>query len=125
MNIQKALNFCQVYKEMSEKPLPVKVAYQLMKVHKKLSDDVEFYQQKFQNIINSYGLKDEKGQLVINKDNTIAMDNQYFDKWSKELEELNNLEVTTPEPCIDIEEIETIRLNLRQIEAIDFLIKQK
>ena len=125
MNIQKALNFCQVYKEMSEKPLPVKVAYQLMKAHKELSDDVEFYQQKFQNIINSYGLKDEEGQLVINKDNTIAMDNQYFDKWSKELEELNNLEVATPEPCIDIEEIETIRLNLRQIEAIDFLIKQK
>lgn len=125
MNIQKALNFCQVYKEISEKPLPVKVAYQLMKVHKELSDDVEFYQQKFQNIINSYGLKDEEGQLVINKDNTIAMDNQYFDKWSKELEELNTLEVTTPEPCIGIEEIETIRLNLRQIEAIDFLIKQK
>lgn len=125
MNIQKALNFCQVYKEISEKALPVKVAYQLMKVYKELSDDVEFYQQKFQNIINSYGLKDEKGQPIINKDNTIAMDNQYFDKWSKELEELNTLEVTTPEPCIDIEEIETIRLNLRQIEAIDFLIKQK
>ena len=122
MNIQEVLNFCQVYNSLAEKQMPIKLSYKLMKTYKSFADSCEFYQNQFNAIINEYGARKEDGSLIT-EGNTILLQIDKREEWTKKLNELNEIEVETPEPCIDIEEIEGLKISPKQLEAIDFLIK--
>ena len=48
--------------------LPLKVAYKLNKIKKAVSAEGEFYTNKFQEIVDKYAQKDEKGQVILSDD---------------------------------------------------------
>ena len=74
--------------------LPLKGAYKINKIRKAVDKESEFYQEKFQEIVNEYARKDENGNVVFSEDGTQIMiqDGRVAD-CNRALEELQKLEV--------------------------------
>ena len=74
--------------------LPLKAAYKLNKIRKAVEKEGEFYSEKFQEILNNYAKKDEKGELVFSEDgDQIMIKDDMIDECNKALTDLQNLEV--------------------------------
>ena len=83
--------------------LPLKGAYKINKIKKAVEKESEFYQEKFQEIVDKYARKDDKGEIVFSEDgNQIMIKDGMVDECNSDLEDLQNLEV----------EIETYNLTL-------------
>lgn len=74
--------------------LPLKAAYKLNKIRKAVEKEGEFYSEKFQDILNNYAKKDEKGELVFSEDgDQIMIKDDMIDECNKALNDLQSLEV--------------------------------
>jgi peptidase E len=86
--------------------LPLKGAYKLNKIKKAVEKESEFYQEKFQEIVDTYAKKDENGNIVFSEDgNQIMIKDGVVDECNKALADLQELEV----------EIETYGLTLEDL----------
>lgn len=78
----------------SEANLPLKGAYKLNKIRKAVDKEGEFYTERFQEIIDTYAKKDEKGNLVFSDDGEqIMIQDDKIDECNKALIDLQELEV--------------------------------
>lgn len=74
--------------------LPLKGAYKLNKIKKAIEKESEFYQEKFQEIVDTYAQKDDNGELVFSEDgNQIMIKDGMVEECNKALEDLQALEV--------------------------------
>lgn len=74
--------------------LPLKGAYKINKIKKAVEKESEFYQEKFQEIVNQYAQKDDNGELVFSDDgNQIMIKEGMVEECNKALEDLQELEV--------------------------------
>ena len=74
--------------------LPLKGAYKINKIKKAVEKESEFYQEKFQEIVNQYAQKDEKGELIFSDDgNQIMIKEGMVEECNKALEDLQELEI--------------------------------
>lgn len=90
----------------SNTTLPLKGAYKLNKIKKAVEKESEFYQEKFQEIVDQYARKDENGELVFSEDgNQIMIKDGMVDECNKALDDLQNLEI----------EVETYGLTLEDL----------
>jgi len=74
--------------------LPLKGAYKINKIKKAVEKESEFYQEKFQEIVDQYARKDENGEVVFSEDgNQIMIKEGMVEECNKALEDLQELEV--------------------------------
>ena len=74
--------------------LPLKGAYKINKIKKAVEKESEFYQEKFQEIVDQYARKDENGEVVFSEDgNQIMIKEGMVEECNKALEDLQGLEV--------------------------------
>lgn len=74
--------------------LPLPVAYKLNKINTAAGKETEFYQEKFQEIIQKYGKKDDDGNLVFSEDGEqIMIEDGKIPECNEALDELMSLEV--------------------------------
>ena len=74
--------------------LPLKGAYKINKIKKAVEKESEFYQEKFQEIVNQYAQKDDNGELVFSDDgNQIMIKDGMVEECNKALEDLQGLEI--------------------------------
>jgi len=64
LKITEGKEFIEAYEILKNKQMPIKVAYGLARAQKKVREDVEFYTNKFQEVINEYAETDENGNFV-------------------------------------------------------------
>lgn len=100
-------------------PLPLKVAYKLNKIKKAIDKETEFYAEKFQEILDTYAQKDEKGEYIMSDDQTqIMIIDGKADECNDVLEELQNMEVEIETYNLTMEELGDIECTEEQVEAI-------
>ena len=74
--------------------LPLKVAYKLNKLKKAVEVEGEFYNNKFQEIVDTYAKKDDNGQIVFSDDgNQIMIQDGKVEECNQALEDLQALTV--------------------------------
>lgn len=86
--------------------LPLKGAYKLNKIRKSLEKESDFYNEKFQEIVEKYSRKDENGEIVFNEDGSqIMIQEDLIDECDKALTDLQNLEVEVDNCNLTIEDL--------------------
>ena len=74
--------------------LPLKVAYKLNKLKTSITNESEFYSNKFQEIVDKFAKKDDNGNIVFSDDGEqIMIAEGKIDECNKELEDLQKLTV--------------------------------
>lgn len=104
----------------SNTSLPLKGAYKLNKIKKAVEKESEFYQEKFQEIVDTYAKKDEEGQLVYSEDgNQIMIKEGMIDECNQALVDLQELEVQIENYGLTLGDLgEDMECTPEQLEAL-------
>ena len=100
--------------------LPLKGAYKLNKIKKAVEKESEFYQEKFQEIIDTYAQKDENDALIYSDDGSqIMIKDDMIDECHKALDDLQNLEVQIENYNLSLEDLgEDVECTPDELEAL-------
>ena len=125
LKMQQIIEFQKFYNNVKNIKLPLKTAYKLNKLFIQANEELSFYQQKFAEIINNFGKRDENGELVYSSDKTsIEIEETRRDECFQKIEELQNLEVDINGIDFTIEELEGFNLTISEVECLMPFIKE-
>lgn len=93
--------FIETLSKIFNANLPVKVAYRLGKIQKLLAEESERYEELRVKLVKKYAKVDEDGEFIANELGNVQIDETKFDEFSKEMQELLNIEIDTPKISID------------------------
>lgn len=100
--------------------LPLPVAYKLTKINNAVDKEAEFYQEKFNEIVDKYSKKDENGNVVFSEDGEqIMIQDDLISECNQALEELMDLETEIDTFNLKIEDFgDNIECTPADIDAI-------
>lgn len=100
--------------------LPLPVAYKLNKINNAADKEADFYQEKFNEIVEKYAKKDEEGNIVFSEDGEqIMIKDDLIAECNDALEELMDLEVEIDNLGLTIDAFgDNIECTATEIEAI-------
>ena len=125
LKMQQIIEFQKFYNNVKNIKLPLKTAYKLNKLFIQANEELSFYQQKFTEIINEFGKRDENGELIYSSDRTSIeiMDGRRLECQQK-IEELQNLEVNIEGIEFTTDELESLNLTISEVECLMPFIKE-
>ena len=101
-----------------------KLAYKFLKFLSATETDEKFYKEKFQEIIEKYGEKDEKGNFIATKTG-IQIQKEYRDDCHKAIDELESTEADKPSLSITYDELEDIKISTEEMTSLFAFIKEE
>ena len=125
LKMNQIIEFQMFYNNIKNTKLPLKTAYKLNKLFIQINEELSFYQQKFTEIINEFGKRDENGELMYSSDKTSIeiMDGRRLECQQK-IEELQNLEVNIEGTEFTTDELESLNLTISEVECLMPFIKE-
>ena len=123
MKMYEALTLQNFYTSVQDKKMPIKTAYKLSRLAKRVEEELQFYQKEFARIVDEYAMK-ENGQLIYSDDMTsIKIIPVKEDECSAKIMELKELEVDLSGFEFTLDEFDSLELTLAEMSSILPLIK--
>lgn len=124
MNILTLINAAKVFNQVAQTKISSKLAYKIMKLCKSVAVDEEFYNNKRNEMIETYALRDENGQIVVSDDGMISIMPDKLEEASVALRELNSIEVEAPNVKFTLAELDELKLSVADMFALDVFIEE-
>lgn len=124
MNIITLINTAKIFNQFAQTKISSKLAYKIMKFCKSVAVEEEFYNTKRNEIIDTYAVKDEDGQVVVSDDGMISIVPDKMGEANAALQELNGIEVEVPNIRFTLEELEGLELSIVDMFALDAFIEE-
>jgi Skp family chaperone for outer membrane proteins len=104
----------------SNATLPLKGAYKLNKIKKAIEKEGEFYQEKFQEIVDKYAKHDDDGNIVFSEDgNQIMIKEGMVEECNQALADLQSLEVQIENYGLSLDDLgEGLECTPEELEAL-------
>ena len=123
MKMYEVIELHNLYNSISNVKLPLKTTYKFTRLMKRTEEEISFYQEKFREIVEEYGVK-ENGEYKITPDGqSIAIIPGKEAECNAKLFELRNLDVPIGEVKFTIEELEGIDISISELSCIMSLIE--
>lgn len=103
-----------------------KMSYAIAKNTKKIENELEIYNCERQKLLDKYCVKDEEGKNKIDENNQLKIADEHIESWSRDLEELLNIEVEIDIHKFHIDDFYNSNCDLTPAEilAIDYMIEE-
>lgn len=119
VTMQNVIDFREVAQEFKNKALPLQGAYKLMKISNALEENMEFYSNKFQEILDTYGEKDENGNFKFTENGEqILIKDGMVEECNKALEDLLTMEITIDNLNFEIDNLGDIECTPEELEGL-------
>lgn len=102
--------------------VPAKLAYKFTKFINDTATEEETYRNQLNNIIDTYGSRDENGQFIVTN-GKVAINKDSIDDCNKALSELELLEVASPDVVFDLADLDGIKLSAEEMAPLFEFIK--
>ena len=123
MKMHEVLELQNLYSSISNIKLPLKTTYKFTRLMKRAEEEISFYQQKFAEIVEEYGVK-ENGQYQFTPDGqSIKIIPGKEAECNAKLLELRNLDVSIESIKFTIEELEGIDVSISELSCLMSLIE--
>ncbi len=106
---------------LTKRRLPIRVSYAIAKNISNMKKELETYEEERQKLINKYGKKDDKGNIITDKKGQVEFKNK--EKWTKDIEELLSIEVDIDIHKFNIKELEGYDMSVGELMAIEYMIE--
>ena len=124
MKMYEILELQNLYQSIANMKLPLKTTYKFAQLMRRAQLEIEFYNSKFQDILNQFGQKNDNGEFIQSGDGTSIMIIPGKEaECNAELLELRNLEIDIGEISFAIEELETLDVSIMELNCLMPLIK--
>ena len=124
MKIIEALNFLNTYSKLREQTLPIKLAYKLNKLARKLENEQNFYQENLKKILDQYAQKDEKGEIKFDENKNILLIPESTKECETKLFELQALEIEELDVEFTLDELNGLEISPMELSPLFSLIKE-
>lgn len=119
LKMQDILSFSVFYETVKSKKLSMKTAYRLAQLAKAIDEELQFYREKLQAIIQEYGEKDGEGKPISTEDgNGIKLRPGTDMQCMAAMHELQTLDVMLPDIKFHLEDFGDIELSMTEMAAI-------
>ena len=123
MKMYQVLELQNLYNSISNIKLPLKTTYKFTRLMKHAEEEITFYQEKFREIVEEYGVK-ENGEYKFTADGqSIAIIPGKEAECNAKLFELRNLDVSIEGIKFTIEELEGIDVSISELSCLMSLIE--
>lgn len=123
MKMYETLELQKLYASISNVKLPLKTTYKFTRLMKRAEEEISFYQEKFREIVEEYGVK-ENGEYKLTPDGmSIVIIPGKEVECNKKLAELRNLDVLIDGIKFSIEELEGIDVSISELSCLMSLIE--
>lgn len=125
VTLKQALDSVGILRSLSARQLKGRVAYNIAKIIKQVENEFNLFSETRQKVIETYGKKDEQGNLEINPET-----NEYVfegDNLQKVMDELNGLldsTVSINANKIDLNDLETISFTPTEMNELECFIEE-
>jgi hypothetical protein len=110
------MNFTDIYAQLKDKKMSFKTSYNLRRLAASTEEHMSFYYDELQKIINTYGDRDENGNLVLIDDNqAIKIKQESLPECQSKINELLLTPVDIPYMTFAIEDLENFELTPAQV----------
>lgn len=124
MNILTLMNAAKVFNQVAQTKISSKLAYKIMKLCKSVAVEEEFYNEKRNEIIREYAVRDENGQIVVSDDGMIGIIPDKLKEAEVAMVDLNNIEVDMPNIRFTLAELEELKLSVADMFVLDAFIEE-
>ena len=123
MKMYEVLELQNLYNSIANIKLPLKTTYKFTRLMKRAEEEISFYQEKFREIVEEYGVK-ENGEYKLTPDGqSIVIIAGKEVECNQKLAELRNLEVMIEGITFSIDELEGIDLSIQELSCLMSLIE--
>ena len=125
MKLVDTLAFGDVYAEVKDQKMPMRIAYKFSRAAEQMAHEAEYYRDKLRELIDTYVVKDEEGKPQLVEDGEgmkikAGMENEC----AAAINELQSIEVEV-KPVFDIEDLESLELTPVQTRILlPFIIEE-
>ena len=118
LKMREITNFTTFYEAVKDSKLSVKTAYRLTKLTKAIENELGFYREKLQAIINQYAQLDEEGKPIPTEDGAgVKLRPETEADCYAAIYELQDIEVELPDIKFTFDEFEGTQLTIAQINT--------
>lgn len=123
MKLNQVLGLPKFYQGVSNKNLPFSLAYKLNKLALRANEELDFYRENMQKIIEEFAERNENGDIIYTTEGDIRIAQENLETCEARITELSNIEVD-----IDIKfkpsELESLELSINDIQNLMPLIEE-
>ena len=120
LKMQTVLGFATFYEAVVHGKLPIKTAYKLNKLTKAIDNEITFYREKLQAIINEFAELDENGNPIPTEDgNGVKLRPESEADCYAAVYELQNIEVELPDITFTFDEFDNAQLTMIEFAAAE------
>ena len=112
------INAVDGLRKLNEASLPIKVSYKVTKNIMTIEKELAVYNAEKQKLINKYGEKDSKGELIMDENNQVNITD--IVGWTNDINELENMENDISIEKIDLDSID-IDITPSELATIIFM----
>lgn len=123
MKMYEILELPKFYESIKDIKLPLKTTYKFTKLLKHAEEELAFYQTKFAEVIEEYGVK-ENGQYKLSSDGaSVIIVPGKESECNEKIYELRNLEISIPDIKFSIDELGTLDISISELTCLLPLIE--
>ena len=123
MKMYEVLDLQNLYSSIASVKMPLKTTYKFARLMKRAEEEISFYQEKFREIVEEYGVK-ENGEYKLTPDGqSIVIIAGKEVECNQKLAELRNLEVMIEGVTFSIDELEGIDVSIQELSCLMSLIE--
>lgn len=123
MKMYEVLDLQSLYTSIANIKMPLKTTYKFTRLMKRAEEEISFYQEKFREIVEEYGVK-ENGEYKLTPDGQSIMIVAGKEmECNQKLAELRNLEVMIEGITFSIDELEGIDVSIQELSCLMSLIE--
>ena len=123
MKMYEVLELQNLYNSIADIKLPLKTTYKFTRLMRRAEEEISFYQEKFREIVEEYGVKENGEYKLASDGQSIAIIPGKEVECNTKLAELRNLDVQIDGIKFSIEELEGIDVSISELSCLMSLIE--
>lgn len=121
--LNEAVSINNILGKFTEQKLPIKLSYKIMKILSELEPELQFYQTKLQELIDSCAEKNTDGSIVYTDNNeSIKLIPEKSQEFTTQYNELFNMEIEINDFNFTLDELENLELTPKELFVLNSYI---
>ena len=118
------LDSVNILKDLSNKELKGRTAYQVGKLIKKVDEEFTLFNETREKLIHKYAATDEKGEFILDENNSYTFKDDNFNLFMDEINTLIGTEVTIDASPIKLDDISDLEFTPAQMVMLEPFIEE-
>lgn len=124
LKMYEIVDFPSFFEKVRNQKLSFKTSYRLTLLASEIEKHINFYQENFRNLLNTYGKKDENGNIMPTADGQgIMLIEETIPEFNTKYNELRMLDVELPDISFGVDEFGDTELTPMEVYTIKPFIK--